>query len=311
MNGYGLGDLTAEQARNRPAETAVVDGAVRLTFAEVEDRTNRLARVLLAAGCGEGARVMWLGQNSFRLFEVLIACAKVGAGVCPVNWRQSPLDIAADVADIDPQVVFWEGDGTRTGSPQMWPAHADRVWIKHDDDGQDGYEARLRGASADPCEHRYDPDRVVVFLYCASPNGRPNAAMLSQTNLLTQSLVLSKVMELWADCVYLACGPMFHIGTVKDLVPVFGAGGRLVFTAAADPKELCELIDRERVTRANIFGPTAEKMVELNTGGVYDLSSLQSSLPTTGWAAMVRADACPWALRGTGYGQAEVTGIAC
>ena len=87
VHAYGLGDLLHEQARSRPRLTAVIDGSHRFTFAELDERVNRLATVLRERGVGKGDRVLWLGQNSFRVLEALLASARVGAIFCPANWR--------------------------------------------------------------------------------------------------------------------------------------------------------------------------------------------------------------------------------
>src|SRR5687767_14559695 len=88
-----LGDVLREHRRRRPAHLAVVDGDVRLTSAELDARVNRLADAFARFGVDEGERVLWLGQNSFRLIESLLAAARLGAIFCPANWRQSAAEI--------------------------------------------------------------------------------------------------------------------------------------------------------------------------------------------------------------------------
>src|SRR5919197_2510156 len=105
IHGLTLGDVLSEHRRGRPLETAVVDGDVRLTYPELDDRVNRLANALAVDGVGAGERVLWLGQNSFRVLELLLACARLGAVCCPANWRQSADEIAFVLTDLEPQVV--------------------------------------------------------------------------------------------------------------------------------------------------------------------------------------------------------------
>src|SRR5204863_7099512 len=84
-----LGDVLREHARSRPDAMAVVDGAQRLTFAAFDERVDRVAAALEADGVGTGDRILWLGQSSFRVVELLLAAARLGALLCPANWRQS------------------------------------------------------------------------------------------------------------------------------------------------------------------------------------------------------------------------------
>jgi long-chain acyl-CoA synthetase len=68
-----LGDVVREYRRSYPNKIALVDGPYRLTRPEVDNRVNRLANALLGAGVGEGDRILWLGQNSCRVYELLLA----------------------------------------------------------------------------------------------------------------------------------------------------------------------------------------------------------------------------------------------
>src|SRR4051794_38650188 len=89
MHEFTLADVVREHSRSRPDVVAIVDDDRRITYSELQGRTNRLANALLESGVGAGDRVLWLGVNSFRILELLIAAAKVGAILCPANWRQS------------------------------------------------------------------------------------------------------------------------------------------------------------------------------------------------------------------------------
>jgi long-chain acyl-CoA synthetase len=133
VHAYGLGDLLHEQARSRPQSVAVIDGSHRFTFPELDARVNRLATVLRERGVGKGDRVLWLGQNSFRVMEVLLASARVGAIFCPANWRWSPDEIRFALEDFDPRVVFWQeaeiGEANRAARAGWKP---DCNWICHD-----------------------------------------------------------------------------------------------------------------------------------------------------------------------------------
>ena len=83
-----LADVVRSYARSRADALCLGDGDVRLSWRETDLRTNRVANALRGAGVEAGDRVLWLGQNSFRLQELLIACCKIGAMFCPANWRQ-------------------------------------------------------------------------------------------------------------------------------------------------------------------------------------------------------------------------------
>src|SRR4051812_2097212 len=114
-----LADVLRSHARSRPAARAIAEGDLTLTWSEFDHRVNRVAHALLAMGVEHGDRVLWLGQNSFRLQELLLACCKIGASFCPANWRQQPDELAFVIDDLAPAVVVWQeeevGDTVRAG----------------------------------------------------------------------------------------------------------------------------------------------------------------------------------------------------
>lgn len=306
------GDVLRELRRSRPLRTAIVDGSVRLSYPALDDRVNRLSNALAAAGAVSGERVLWLGQNSFRLLELFLAAAKLGGSVCAANWRQSAEELRFVVEDFDARVVVWQGEQigdavaearSRTGSPGLW--------IQHDDEGDDGYEAFVAsGDEADP-DLLVDPSAPLLTLYTAAFEGRPNGATLSHTALLMQDLVIGRVLDVTHESVYLNSGPLFHIATFMSTTATFHHGGTNVFTARADAEEICRLVEAERCTHGFIPGPTIEQMRDLNADGRFDLSSMFSAPDAPEWKnPMVCPPTSPWGRRPGGYGQTEVVGLA-
>lgn len=304
-------DVLREHRRSWPRQTAAVDGDVRLTYPELDRRASRLANALRAEGVGEGDRVLWLGQNSFRVLEALLAAAKLGAMFCPANWRQSTEEMAFVIDDIDPRVVLWQEEeiGETVRGARAVSSSTAR-WIRHDADrDDDSYEAFLAGGSESDPELDVDPSSSLLIIYTAAFGGRPNGAMLSHTALVSQGLVMGRLAEVRADYVYLNSGPLFHIGTLMTTLATFVAAGTNVFTRRVDPEELCRLIEAERCTGAFILGPTFDQIIEANRDRRYDLRSLRSFGGRPEWEAMTTLDTSPWARNPGGYGQSEAVGM--
>ena len=325
MRALTLRDVIAEHRRSYPQGIALVDGPVRSTWADLDDRIAHLARALAAEGIGHGDRVMWIGQNSFRLLELLVAAGEVGAMLCPANWRLSPDELAFVFDDLEPQMVVWQhaelGETVATLRANVDAGRA--RWVCHDDDGPDGYDAFLvrgrRGADGtttastavarDAADHAGSADDPVLIIYTAAFDGRPNGAMLSHSNLLAQALVIGYLFDLGADYSYLCSGPLFHIGAVMWMSAVVAFGGRVVMIARVDAEEICRLIEQERCNGAFLVPPTIAQIVELNRDGRFDLSSLRVGQYQELWNGMVATGTTRAARRPGGYGQTEVTGL--
>jgi long-chain acyl-CoA synthetase len=309
---FGLGDVLDQHATGRPDDLALVCGSARLSWRAFAGRVDELARVYACAGVGTGDRVLWLGQNCHRMLEALFAAARTGAVLSPLNWRLAEPELRFVIADADPRLVIWQQTEIGALVERVRDAAPDARWIRHDDDGPNGYEAALASAvppssslPPSPCRS-VDPTAPVLMLHTAAFDGRPNGALLSHTALLAQTTTLRLLEGLDDGEVFLNSGPLFHIGTLRRTLAVVHAGGRNVLVRRADAEELCRLVDAERCTGAFLQRPTMEQMVAANTGERYDLSSLRAASGPPGWDEMIAPAAPP--VR-SGYGQTELAGV--
>lgn len=308
---HGLGDVLREHRRSRPQLTAVVDGELRLTWPEFDARVNRLARLLQANGVGQDGRVLWLGQNSFRLLEGILACAKIGAMFCPVNWRQSAAEIAYVIDDFTPQMIIWQA--TDVGELFQEAGKLSRhtsTWLQHDDSGSSGYEAQLQAYDDADIDLTIHSDTPVVAMYTAAFDGRPNAALLSQSALLFQSLMTAYGFSLDEKSSYLNSGPLFHLGTMMSTMATFVFGAKNIFLAKVDAEEMLKIFAAERVTHAFVVQPTLDQIREINKDGKYDTSSLWSAPDAPEYKSpMVMPVNAPFNQQPRVYGQTEVMGF--
>ncbi len=309
---YGLGDLLHEQARSRPEMVAVIDGAHRFTYREFDERVNRLATVLRDKGVAKGDRVLWLGQNSFRVLEVLLASARVGAILCPANWRASAAEVRRTLDDFTPKVVFWqeaEIGAVNRQAREEWVEPCN--WIQHDSDEHDAYERLI--AAADCCAEYepVEPDTPLLAIYTAAFSGQPGAALLSHEALLLTGMLSVMGQQVDENSGYLVSGPMFHVGVLMGTLATFIAGGRCAFVARVDPTELLEMIHGEKITHGFIAQPTVAQMREVNSDGRYDVSSLFANPDMSDWRSpMVMPAGAPMMRKMGGYGQTEIGGMA-
>lgn len=310
LHSLTLGDLLREHARSRPAALAAVDGPDRLDYLALDRRVDQAAAALAAVGTGAGDRVAWVGQNSFRVLELLLASARLGAMFSPVNWRLSTDELTFVLDDLDPRVVVWQDEEVGDLARAARSAAAGRArWVGHDDPGPDGYEAWLGAHAATPVPDHGDAEAPALVVYTAAFGGRPNGAMLSHVACISQGLVYGHFTGTTADDVYLNSGPLFHLGTLMHTLATFVAGGTNVFLRRVDAEELCRVIATERCTGAFIVGPTLDQVLEARAAGGYDLSSLRTVPGRPAWDAVTSTDTSPWAARPGGYGQSEVVGM--
>ena len=96
---FGLGDVLDQHSAGRPDDIALVCGACRLSWRELDARVDALARVFDESGVVAGDRVLWLGQNCHRMLEAMFAAARTGAVLSPLNWRLAEPELRFVISD--------------------------------------------------------------------------------------------------------------------------------------------------------------------------------------------------------------------
>src|SRR2546423_9099950 len=94
---FRVADLIREQAAQRGDVVALRHGDRARTYAELDQRSNRLAQALLAAGIERGARVAHLDRTAPEVGELLLAASKIGAGTVPPHRRAGRARAPTDV----------------------------------------------------------------------------------------------------------------------------------------------------------------------------------------------------------------------
>ena len=311
LHSLTLDGLLEEHRRTHPHGIAAVFEHRVFTYPQLADRVVQLGNALQASGVGVGDRVLWMGQNTHAVIELLVACARIGAMFCPLNWRQTAAEIAFVIDDLEPKVAIWQDQeiGATVLAAREAASFKPATWIAFDSHNSDSYDAYVASGSrfdAMAAEGRTsDPSLPCMIMYTAAFTGRPNGAMMSQTALLWQNLSLVDIQALRNETVFLNSGPLFHIGTLMVSTAVFHVGGTNVFIRRTDARAVAEHIHNHRCTLAFLVGKTQHEIVELNRGGLYDLKCLRSPSLSPEWDAMVTVTPERSLF---GFGQTEVGG---
>ncbi|MDB5420724.1 MAG: acyl-CoA synthetase [Brevundimonas sp.] len=311
---HGFGDILREQRRSRPDMLAAVDGDLRLTYRELDVRVNKLVSALRSRGVGPGDRLLWLGQNSVKLFESLLAAAKMGCFFVPANWRMSVREVQEILADLDPKVVFWQeaetGETHRT-SRLGWSEG--RLWVQHDGLGSehDCFDDLLASGEDIDDEAPIDANLPLLGIYTAAFSGRPGAAMLSHTALMLQAFLSARGQAIDETTRYLLSGPMFHIGILMGGFATFAMGGCNIVVSRPNATELVRLISEEKATHGMIPNPlVADMIAEIARTGA-DVSSMFATPDMAEWVMpMIMPPHAPQRAQRGGYGQTEIMGLA-
>jgi acyl-CoA synthetase (AMP-forming)/AMP-acid ligase II len=308
-----LHDVFEEQARSRPHEWAVIESDTRIAYREANERVQRLTTLLLQQGVDAGDRVVWLGQNSFRLLELVMAAGRIGAMVCPANWRQSPDELDFMLRDLDPSIVVAESGQLAESVDHLPSVLTSGIWM-FVDEGPEGYEAALARSEPDTAVRHRDPSTPVLIMYTAAHEGRPNGAMMTHQGLIAAGVVHAVINGIFTERpVFLAALPLYHIATFMGCLSTMLLGGTNVYVARPAGVEICRLLAEERCTWAYLTGPIIGQVAQAAEETGADLSAFYTPLAYVNadsrWAKLGKPSTAPWSLHPGAFGQTEMTGI--
>jgi fatty-acyl-CoA synthase len=120
-NAHTLGRWIRDRARTTPERIAIDHLGRRVTYAELDEASDRFAGSFLVRGLGQGDRVATLTGNSPEHVAVFFACAKLGLMLAPLSWRLAPTELAYQLEDAEPGLFLVEDEhatlGEATGHP--------------------------------------------------------------------------------------------------------------------------------------------------------------------------------------------------
>ena len=229
---------------------AVVDGALRLTYAEFFARCDRWSAALRRLGVGKGDRVAYVAPNTHAQLESFYAVPRIGAVLVPVNYRLAPDEIAWIVGHSGAKVVCAHADhleavdGVRGGCPDV--EHF--VALEGGRAGWLDYEALL-GAEEPVCEAAaVDEGDLLTINYTSGTTARPKGVMITHRNAWTNVVGTLVHWPMDRGTRYLWTVPMFHANGWTFTWIVTAAGGAHVCLRAVDPARAFRLLRDESIT---------------------------------------------------------------
>jgi long-chain acyl-CoA synthetase len=293
--------------------TAVVDGTVHLTYAEMDRRVAAIDAGLRGLGVAQGDVVAMLMLNSHRHLELWFAIPRSGAVLNDLNIRLAPAELSFILEDCGAVALIVDDAFAPLGAELAECCPTIRA-IVHAGDGEAlagtvRYEDLVaeHAGTAEPVRE-VPEDTLAGIFYTGGTTGRPKGAMLSHRNLIENA---KHVLVAWGyqeDDVYLHAAPMFHLADGASTYSITGCGGRHVIIPAFDPELAVATIEAERVTRALLVPTMLNLIVNHPATATRDLSSLRriiygaSPMPEELLRQVMSAIGCEWA---QAYGMTE------
>lgn len=290
--GVTLGDALAESFAANADRLAVVDGARRVTYAELGLVIDRLALHFANLGIARGAPVVFQLPNVLEFVIAYVACLRVGAIplTCLPAHRQAEIGYLARFTEAAAWLIPSEFRGFDyvAMAEELRPALPSLRHVLVVGERIGAGMTRLQHLLDDPIEERVAPamlaevrpapSDVAVFQLSGGTTGLPKVIPRTHDDYLYNSLVFAAATDLDRDGVILLSVPIAHNFPLA-CPGVQGAlllGARTILAPSPDAETVFALVERERVTWIPAVPATVIGWLNSPRRSAYDLSSIRA-----------------------------------
>src|ERR1700744_3538394 len=269
-------------AATSPQQPAVImaDGSETLTYAQLEDRSARLARLLYERGLRRGDNVALLSENSARYYDVYWAALRSGLYLTAVNHHLQQAEISYILNDCGAKALVVSAGKAEQALAVAGeaPGIESRLAFGGPVPGHEDYEAALAASSPEPlADTRVGAD----MLYSSGTTGLPKAIKLPLQERRVDEpgdplvSVFGQMYGFDRDTVYLTPAPLYHAAPLRFGAFVQALGGTVVVLPSFDPVRALQAIEEFRITHSQWVPTMFVRMLKLpdEQGRGHDRSS--------------------------------------
>ena len=250
---------------------ALVHGARRWSYRELNERVTRLTSALRGLGVYHGDRVAVLAPNTPAMVEAHFAVPAAGALLVCINIRQSPGEVARLLEHAEPSVILV--DAEFEGLLSSFDASSAEVILITDSGAPDDPYERLvaSGSPERPLDGPHDEEDAIAINYTSGTTGDPKGVIYTHRGAYLNALANVIEAGLTPRSRLLLVAPLFHCNGWCFAWGAVAVGATIICLRRVDPGQMWRLIDDEGVTHFN-SAPTVQ-IAMVNDPGAHRLPS--------------------------------------
>ncbi len=309
-----LGEALSQVAEQQPDKPALLGADRQLSWSELDQEVSRLAGLLQGIGVRPGDPVGILTEKRPEVVTTFLACARLGAVLCPVNFKLHEDRLLDQFQTVGMRTVLTERKFSSLLT-HLGPALDDpRRVVFVGEPGEPGtthYDAQADLPTRLPA-YRARPETVCYLNYTSGTTGRPKGAITTHRNILVNALSGIEGFGFDSDDVFLGMFSVFshpHELFHRSLL----VGGSFVVWDTLSPRIVCRIVERFGVSWMMAVPSFYEMMLHHGGPGKNDLSSLRVLEAGGAWVpaeTVHEMERCYGAYFMPVWGSTETTGVA-
>jgi fatty-acyl-CoA synthase len=246
----GLAEWFHRRALRGPERPALSFEHSTWSYADTQAQVERCAAVLHQQGLRRGERVAYLGINHPIVFVLLLAAARLGAVLVPLNHRLASHELVGILQDAEAHTLVTDTQYLPLAdSLRAQLSCSSYLCLGSEAPGWQSMETALHSVATFPSAVTCHPDEVVLLVYTSGTSGRPKGVMLTHGNLWTNNLNWLLACDFVSTDVTLNCAPLFHVGGLCVVsLPTLLCGGHLIVQAGFEPGAFIDAIEEQQVS---------------------------------------------------------------
>jgi fatty-acyl-CoA synthase len=273
--------ILEKKSRLHPSHIAIkeADNGRSYTYGELHLRSSRLANAFEDFGIKKRDRILCLTANTAEYIYLLLAASRIGAILCPLNFRLSPDEMIKIASDAGPKAFVCDAEfcesareiANATPSLNLILSFGESEFTvgKRLEDVMPQYPPQgpeIKGSSEDP----------LLMLYTAGSTGKPKGVPLKQTNLFFNAINWIIDLGITKNDYSLTIIPLFHIGGhMLWTLPHLIVGAKVLLQRRFSPEKSLQLLAQEKITNTYFIPAMAKMVLALPNWKDYDLSSVR------------------------------------
>ena len=273
-----LGQYPEYWARHEPNRRALRTVDRTVSFSEFNAVANRVGHMLLATDSKPGELIGFMGKNSLDFYYALFGCAKTRSGLVIYNWRLTPAELAAQIADSRARSALVE----RECEP-LWAAACALLktpprttWFS----AEQTLEALSAAHPNSPPDIDVELEDTAFQLYTSGTTGQPKGVMLAHGG--TNNMRLSEHLEpaySWLDGdSFVNALPNFHLLHIGIALQCLYNGVGIDIVRQFDPRVLLNAISSRQPTLLTLTPTMLQMLLDHPAAPTTNFSSLRLTL---------------------------------